>query len=157
MKKLEDIDIVELSYEASKKTEDAKKQKILFTKMILEELQQIRIEDIAPHLSIATSEIVESAEKEQVETKIIFTFNKPRIFKEVHELKLNIETIDCVIQHMNALLRQSRQKEKADFGEPCTNCKHALKTCQFDWFARMKPLIDEANTKISDCIPNEPK
>lgn len=63
--------------------------------------------------------------------------------------EFSIETIDCVVRHVNALLEQSNHDRMADFGEPCANCEYA-ETCRFDWFNKMQPLLEKSNVKI--CI-----
>lgn len=54
---------------------------------------------------------------------------------------------DCVTMHMSAFIRQTSEKRKADFGEPCAKCKHWEK-CKFDWLARMESVFDGAGVKL---------
>ena len=58
-----------------------------------------------------------------------------------------METAVCVCQHIKAYFRQCTDNEKADWGEPCADCKHAG-TCGFDWLTHLKPLIKETGITI---------
>ena len=62
---------------------------------------------------------------------------------------MDIEKIsaDCVVQHINAFLRQSTDKRVADFGEPCADCVH-VKECKFSWLTKMQPIIQMSDIPI---------
>ncbi len=61
---------------------------------------------------------------------------------------IDTEMAVCVCQHIKAYFRQCTDNEKADWGEPCADCKYALETCKFDWPAHLKPLFKEAGITI---------
>ncbi len=63
------------------------------------------------------------------------------------EMHKDVETAICAAQHIKAYFRQCTDKEIADFGEPCADCKYATE-CKFDWFAKMKPLFEKADITI---------
>ena len=63
---------------------------------------------------------------------------------------LNEETINCIAQHLKIFHEQSAHGKSADFGEPCETCKY-VKGCDFDWLAKMKPLLERSNVTIRLC------
>lgn len=58
------------------------------------------------------------------------------------------ETIACLTQHIKAFYEQSAYEKTADFGEPCAKCEYG-RTCNFDWLAKMKPVLEKSKEKIS--------
>lgn len=66
--------------------------------------------------------------------------------KEVMEI--DAKTTICICQHIKAYFRQCADNEKADWGEPCADCKYALKTCQFDWLTHLMPLFKNTGIAI---------
>lgn len=69
--------------------------------------------------------------------------------KQNKVIVLDIESVDCITQHMQAFLNQSGKRE-ADFCEPCANCAYA-ESCQFDWYGKMQPLFRQSNVGFSCC------
>lgn len=63
---------------------------------------------------------------------------------------IDIQSIDCVLQHAKCLRKQALKGERADFGEPCAECIHR-EECGFDWFGKMRPLLDLSNVTIPLC------
>lgn len=73
---------------------------------------------------------------------------------EKKTITIDIETADCLIQHMDALLDQAAKGLKANFGEPCSKCIHA-RECErdgFDWYGKVSPLLKETNATIHVCF-----
>lgn len=64
-------------------------------------------------------------------------------------------TADCAVRHINAFLGQARDKAVADFGAPCVGCSH-VSECDFDWQARLQPLIDCSKETIHTGRPLKP-
>lgn len=60
---------------------------------------------------------------------------------------IDIRTIDCAIQHIKTFHAQACKKKRADFTEPCTQCRYAQE-CNFDWTGHLDPLLDLSNVAI---------
>lgn len=60
---------------------------------------------------------------------------------------LKTKTVVCATRHIQAYFEQCSNKEVADWGKACADCKY-VKTCKLDWLARLKPLFKEANVTI---------
>ncbi|MBU7320310.1 hypothetical protein [Paenibacillus oleatilyticus] len=55
----------------------------------------------------------------------------------------NLDTKDlhCISKHLFSFYEDAKNKETADFGKPCIDCKFALdKTCSLDWFPTFQRL-----------------
>ena len=65
-------------------------------------------------------------------------------------------SIDCIAQHLKTFHEQAVFDKKADFGEPCSRCPHAMKECRLDWLARMKPLFSRTDIQIRLDYPELP-
>ena len=59
-----------------------------------------------------------------------------------------VSALDCMVQHINTFLKQARNEQIADFGQPCTECMHRNE-CKFDWLSKMQPVLQRSNVKIN--------
>ena len=75
----------------------------------------------------------------------------------VDKNSIDIQSIDCVLQHVKSFREQALKNEQADFGEPCANCIHMKECIGFNWFEKMIPLIDMSNVEINICLSKEEK
>lgn len=64
------------------------------------------------------------------------------------EIVVPQQTVDCALRHIRALFIQNSEHREADFGEPCAECKYALKECEFDWLRQFTPLLDNSDEVI---------
>lgn len=137
-------DIMEMACEVRQAAKSPLEQQELFTEMLLKELYKMKSADIAPHLSCNFDVI-------RQEYKIMLSF--PARIDEPNPIKSDIEQIAtetavCACQHIKAYFRQCADNEDADWGEPCADCKYALKPCNFDWRTHLQPLFKETGITI---------
>ena len=60
-----------------------------------------------------------------------------------------VRAIDCMALHVQALLDQSENGEKANFAEPCERCPYSMGKCQMDWGNTMLPILKKSTIGIS--------
>lgn len=65
-------------------------------------------------------------------------------------------SIECIAQHLKIFHEQAVFDRTADFGEPCSQCPHAMKECRLDWLTRMSPLFDKTDIQIRLDYPELP-
>lgn len=58
-----------------------------------------------------------------------------------------IEAADCIAQHINSFINQTRKGQEADFGQPCADCMYRGE-CKFDWLSKMQPVLKYSNVKV---------
>ena len=75
----------------------------------------------------------------------------------VNKNNIDIQSIDCVLQHAKFLRSQAIKKQLADFSEPCANCIHAKECVGFDWLEKWEPLLEMSNVEITVCLSKEEK
>ena len=63
-------------------------------------------------------------------------------------MELDTVTAVCICQHIKAYFRQCADNEKADWGEPCADCKYVLEACKIDWPTHLMPLFKETGIAI---------
>ena len=77
--------------------------------------------------------------------------------KTVNKNSIDIQSIDCVLQHVKSFRKQALKKEQADFGEPCAECIHVNECVGFDWLEKWEPLLEMSNVEITVCLSKEEK
>ena len=60
---------------------------------------------------------------------------------------ITTQTIDCAVQHIKNLYKQSIEERKADFAEPCASCEYVAQ-CHCDWLGQLSPLLERSNVTI---------
>lgn len=57
------------------------------------------------------------------------------------------KAIDCMAQHIKAFRKQFLREEKADFGEPCNECRYNCQ-CNYGWLEIMQPFLEKSCVEI---------
>lgn len=65
-------------------------------------------------------------------------------------MELDFETLVCIAQHIGVFFNQCTEERKANWCEPCVNCRCAEK-CGCDWYGKLKPIFDRSHVPIKLC------
>lgn len=57
------------------------------------------------------------------------------------------KAIDCMAQHIKTFREQFLRGGKADFGEPCNECRYN-RQCNYEWLEIMQPFLENSSVEI---------
>lgn len=65
---------------------------------------------------------------------------------------ITTQTIDCAVQFFETFKKQASKGKRANFKEPCSNCKYVT-NCDLDWAKHLSPLLTRSNVSVQlDCL-----